>query len=120
MRNGKYENERQVAYYKDDVLHREDGPAIQWKNGPTQWRLNGELHRVGGPAVEFLDGSTEWWLHGQKHREDGPAMAHARGPGQWWIHGKRLTEEEVQKHIGTRCQSACPLKAEYIRILRHS
>ncbi len=28
-------------HLKDGVLHREDGPAIEWSNGESSWHLNG-------------------------------------------------------------------------------
>ena len=45
-----------------------------YKNGNTEWWLNGELHREDGPAVECSDGTKSWYLHGKRHREDGPAL----------------------------------------------
>ena len=32
-------------YYKDremQILHREDGPAVEWRDGTVNWYLNGE------------------------------------------------------------------------------
>jgi hypothetical protein len=51
-------------WYKDDKLHREDGPAVKHDDGRTRWFLNGRLHRADGPALERVDGSTEWWYKG--------------------------------------------------------
>ena len=31
-------------YYLNNVLHREDGPAIEHFNGGKQWYKNGECH----------------------------------------------------------------------------
>lgn len=54
----------QVDWTIDDVLHREDGPAISYPDGDSCWYLNGKLHRVGGPAV---DGAMDkfWYIHGE-------------------------------------------------------
>lgn len=59
-------------YFKKgtDILHREDGPAVIWKDGSKEWRINGKLHREDGPAIEFADGSTLWWLNGEKVPEE--------------------------------------------------
>ena len=62
--------------YKDlktNLLHREDGPAIEKSNGYKFWYRQGKLHREDGPAIEnknnsnmnlyYLDGmelSKEW------------------------------------------------------------
>ena len=48
-------------YYVDDVLHREDGPAIQYISGEKAWYKKGKLHREDGPAVEWARGDKEWY-----------------------------------------------------------
>ena len=52
------------------------------------------LHREDGPAVEFASGFKEWHVNGQLHREDGPAFEYADVYKSWWVNGLRLTEEE--------------------------
>ena len=54
-------------YYKDDVFHREDGPAV--------------IH---------LDGAMSYWIDGKRHRKDGPAVIYPTGTLEYWIDGKRL------------------------------
>jgi hypothetical protein len=59
-------------YYKDkemNILHREDGPAIEYANGDKYWYLNGKLHREDGPAVEYACGSKRWYLNGVIYTE---------------------------------------------------
>ena len=70
-------------------LHREDGPAIEYKDGSKAWALNGLWHRADGPAVEMADGSKQWWVDGKRHREDGPAVERADGSKEWWVDGQR-------------------------------
>ncbi len=36
-----------------NLLHREDGPAVEYSNGEKEWYFNGLLHRVDGPALEY-------------------------------------------------------------------
>ena len=87
-------------YYKDKEmknLHREDGAAIEWKDGDKSWYLNGKRHREDGPAIEWNTGSKEWWLNGKLHREDGPAVEWAGGDKYWYLNGKEYTEEEFKK-----------------------
>ena len=36
-----------------------------WPNGDKYWYRNDQLHREDGPAVERADGDKEWWLNGQ-------------------------------------------------------
>ena len=60
-------------YYKDKammILHREDGPAVEYVDGDKVWYLNGKLHREDGPAVERWDGSKSWWLNSVYYTEE--------------------------------------------------
>jgi hypothetical protein len=50
--------------YTERNIHREDGPAIEWDDGCTEWRVRGQRHRIDGPAVEWLDGTRYWCLNG--------------------------------------------------------
>ena len=55
-------------YYSDrdmTIIHREDGPAIEWSDGAKEWCLNGQFHREDGPAVEYANGNRWWYLNGQ-------------------------------------------------------
>jgi len=53
-------------WYKDDLLHREDGPAIEWANGLKYWYKNDKCHREDGPAFEGANGYKAWYYHGKK------------------------------------------------------
>lgn len=54
-----------IVYYNGcDLIHREDGPAIEYKNGTRSWWLNGEPHRQGGPAIERANGDIKWRWNG--------------------------------------------------------
>ena len=57
-------------WYKDGVLHREDGPAVECINGDKAWYKNGKLHREDGPAIEWSNGDKEWFLDGKELSED--------------------------------------------------
>jgi hypothetical protein len=57
-------------YYKDDKLHREDGPAIESPSGYKEWRINDLISRYDGPAVEYPDGTKLWFLDGHLYDED--------------------------------------------------
>jgi len=54
-------------WYKEntDILHRDDGPAVEMGDGFKCWHQHGHLHRVDGPAIEWPDGHKEYWLNGQ-------------------------------------------------------
>jgi len=86
------------AYYRNNnevaaVLHREDGPAVEYSEGIKEWWRNGQLHREDGPAIEQEDGNKEWWRDGQLHREDGPAVEHAEGDKEWYRDGQLHRED---------------------------
>ena len=78
---------RETAYYKNGILHREDGPALVECDGSLEWYQHGQLHRVNGPAVEDVDGTKEWWQYGQLHRIDGPAIEHPDDYTEWAFNG---------------------------------
>ena len=44
--------------------HRLGAPAIITDGGTKFWFVNGLLHREDGPAVEYANGRTEFWLNG--------------------------------------------------------
>jgi hypothetical protein len=101
-------SDQHTAWYCNGHLHREDGPAIEFKNGNKKWYINDQLHRENGPAIEFpggfeyrikgilhrTDGPAtsngfvkEWYIDGKRHRTDGPAVEWANGNKEWWING---------------------------------
>jgi hypothetical protein len=80
-------------------LHREDGPAVEWKNGDKEWCLKGERHRENGPAFERVNGYKEWWLNGEYHREDGPAIIYPNGSKEWWLNNILYSKEEWFKRL---------------------
>jgi len=74
-------------YYINKVLHREDGPAVEYANGDKIWYKNGERHRNGGPAIELASGYKAWYKNGLCHREDGPAIEYASEAKAWYLNG---------------------------------
>jgi hypothetical protein len=57
--------EGDIFYFKGDLIHRDDGPAIELKTGHLWWVRNGLLHREDGPAI--IEGNNkEYWLNGRK------------------------------------------------------
>jgi hypothetical protein len=66
-------------------------------NGTRYWYLGDVLHREDGPAVEYADGTRGWFLDDKLHREDGPAVERADGTREWYLDGKEYTEEEFLK-----------------------
>lgn len=93
----------EIRFYKPgtSVLHRLDGPAIEFADGTKHWFQNGKYHRTYGPAVEYADGSKVWYQDDKRHRLDGPAVEYANGTKIWYIEGEKYTEEEFNKKIAS-------------------
>ena len=71
------------CYYVNNVLHRDDGPAIEYVSGTKEWYINGKPHREDGPAEEYYNGAKQWYKNGLRHREDGPAYEGSNGYLEW-------------------------------------
>ena len=82
-------------------LHRDNGPAVEYKSGSRAWFQNGKLHRTDGPAVVWSDGDEEWYQNGLRHREGGPAIEYADGSKEWWLNGVRYTEQNYLAQLKT-------------------
>ena len=57
-----------IYHIEGDILHREDGPAIEYKDGSKVWSVNGKYHREDGPAMEFVSsnmfpGGLKLWYY---------------------------------------------------------
>ena len=89
---------------KEGMLHRLDGPAVEWANGTKVWCVDDKCHRLDGPAIERDDGTKEWWVGGNWHRLDGPAIVWADGSKEWFVNGKlhRLDGPAVERADGTK------------------
>ena len=61
-----------VRWYKEGtkILHREDGPAVEWSNGDKCWFKEDLLHRLDGPAIEYADGSKSYYVEDRKYSEE--------------------------------------------------
>jgi len=79
-------------------LHRLNGPAFISKHIKI-WYKNGKYHRENGPAIVWKDVDEEWRANGKKHRLDGPAVTWDNGKKEYWISGIRLDTKEVEVWI---------------------
>ena len=62
-----------TRWYKEakcKVLHRENGPAIEYADGTKCWLQNGDLHRINGPAIEYANGTKRWYINGKVLTKD--------------------------------------------------
>lgn len=48
------------------IIHSEDGPALEFDDGTKCWYIEGKLHRTDGPAMQFANGNKEYYLYGIK------------------------------------------------------
>jgi hypothetical protein len=88
MKNGMIVDKKGTKiWYKNDQLHRVDGPAWEWADGTKSWYINGKCHREDGPAEEWANGTKRWYINDQLHREDGPAIEWGDGSKEWYING---------------------------------
>lgn len=95
MKNGRYESNGTVEYYKDDKLHRDnDLPAVIDSDGYKIWFNNGIRHRLNAPAVEGPEGDKAYYVNGKLHNENGPALINKFGKEEWHIEGIKYTEQE--------------------------
>lgn len=74
----------------EGIRHREDGPSIEYPDGEKRWFKNDNLHRENGPAIDGPNWKM-WYLYGLRHREDGPAVEDINGTKHWYFHGKFIT-----------------------------
>ena len=63
------------------------------KYGHKYWFMNGVLHREDGPAIEYTDGDRHWVVHSKSHRLDGPAVILANGETKWFINDYNVTDK---------------------------
>ena len=59
----------------------------------------GYLHREDGPAREFKDGTKEWFINGKRHREDGPACIYSNGYKLWYLYGNFYSEQDWETEV---------------------
>ncbi|WP_038456961.1 hypothetical protein [Paraburkholderia xenovorans] len=79
----------------------ENGKTID-ERGVERWFRDGLLHRDDGPAKIFPDGSKCWYSHGKPHREDGAAFEvyrHGELIEEHYVHGKWIRPDMMKAVI---------------------
>jgi hypothetical protein len=89
------------GWFKRGLLHRDNGPAIEYSDGTKLWYNIGCLHRDKGlPAIEYANGAKEWWVNGQRHRDgDLPAEISPDGWKRWWRHDIMYKHQQPEDEI---------------------
>ena len=85
-------NEKERWENDEGQLHRDNGPAVEYKDGTRVWWQSDQLHRNGGPAVEHASGYRAWYQNDQRHRDDGPAIEYADGTRMWHLNGRFVAQ----------------------------
>jgi hypothetical protein len=80
---------------KEGLLHRLDGPAMEYIGGEKEWYQNGKLHRLDGPAIEYPSGYKVWYKNAVLHRIDGPAKEFSNGKKSWYKNGRRFKNKDT-------------------------
>jgi len=75
-----------------DKFYYKDGSILNY------WYHTKILHREDGPAIEYANGYKVWFIDGKKYRVDGPAIEWANDSKYWYINDVELTEEEFNNH----------------------
>lgn len=88
------------AWYEKGRLHREDGPAITFKDTEI-WMRYGKFHRLDGPAVQVghARGAEYFFYKLRYSRAYGQRRKFTPGATEFWIYGRRYTAEAFQKHL---------------------
>lgn len=76
-------------WYKNNQLHRTNGPAVEQSDGSKYWYYKGQLHREDGPAIE-TNGHKAWYYKGLLHRENGAAIEYDDGSKEYWFNGRKF------------------------------
>jgi hypothetical protein len=77
----------------NNLIHREDGPAIIFDDGGLCWIQNDKDHRVGGPARDLKTGKS-WWRNGIRHRLNAYARhTYEEKRKEWYIFGVLIKAE---------------------------
>jgi hypothetical protein len=61
-----YYQNRGIQFWVDefDHYHKDNEPAILYRNGDSLWYQHGYLHRLDGPAVDFKN-HPKWYIDGK-------------------------------------------------------
>ena len=83
------------------------------EDGNKYWYLNGLLHREDGPAIEYTDGTKRWFLYNCRHREDGPAIEFSNGNKSWYLNNNKYSFEEWLQQTPLSSQEKVKLRLQY-------
>ena len=71
----------------------------EFPNETEYYNEQGLLHRTDGPAIDYISGHKEWYINGIRHREDGPAIEYSSGTKYWYLNDISYSEQEWEQEI---------------------
>jgi len=97
------------------LLHRLDGPAIEWTDGGKAWYKNGSRHRLDGPAIISFSGDKIWYQEGKLHRLGGPTIVSANGKKEWWFKDRSFkTKEDYFNYLSDEDKAKCLFSEDFL------
>lgn len=92
----------------------ESKPTVD-DTGATCWfNADGEYHRDDGPAIIWKDGSEFWYQYDRCHNINGPAARWTESNSvSWHIDGMKISFEEWCKRTSRTSEEALFLKLKY-------
>lgn len=70
-------------------IYHEDG-SVTYHDGMRVWYRDGIIHRDDGPALTTRFGKKFWYRDGSYHRDDGPAITDDRNGAKYWYRDGKL------------------------------
>lgn len=89
-------------YNEKDQYHREDGPAIESKDGGKCWMINGKFHREDGPAIEYCYGGKSYYLNGKRYFSEAEWKEELDSEEKWkkeWESLECPSQNEINKAL---------------------
>jgi hypothetical protein len=73
--------------------------------GNKRWYKNDLLHRTDGPAFISVNRHQVWYFENKKHRTDGPAIIYSNGYEIWYLNDKYLSHYDWLVALGHKKES---------------
>jgi hypothetical protein len=87
------EGKSQRWFDEQGLLHRENGPAVEYADGGGEWWIHGHRQTKNGQSTIVTPCGTQIWvIDDQLHRDQEPAIIGVANRQEWWVHGHRSRE----------------------------
>ena len=92
MRGYDEEMGENIPWYAIDGHHIRD-------DGEERWYKDGMLHRDNGPAIIWANGTEGWFQYDMHHREDGPAIVSTVNEHEYYIYDRLCSFKKWANHF---------------------